>query len=232
LIIVIRRLTTMSEKKSSTWSKIVKKVGGQFVVGLVLVVSLGLTAWILVWIFNAIDNILGPYIEKLWGHYYPGIGFGVIVVLIYLVGLIASNFIGRRLIRFGESLLARVPVVRPLYNGIKQVLESFSSPGTTGFMEVVLVEYPRKGMMAIAFITNEMTDSSGQKLINVFIPTSPTPWTGFLQIVKEEEITRTRLSVDDAVKMVVSVGRTIPDRAGEKLSAGGPRDKGASEVSE
>ncbi len=87
-------------------------------------------------------------------------------------------------------------------------------------------------MMAIAFITNEMTDSSGQKLINVFIPTSPTPWTGFLQIVKEEEITRTRLSVDDAVKMVVSVGRTIPDRAGEKLSAGGPRDKGASEVSE
>jgi len=222
----------MSEKKSSPRGKILRKLRGQFIMGLVLVVPLGLTAWILVWIFNAIDNILGPYIEKLWGHYYPGIGFGVMVVLIYLIGLLAGNFLGRRLIRFGESLLARVPVVRPLYNGIKQVLESFSSPGKTGFMQVVLIEYPRKGIKAIGFITNELTDSSGQKLINVFIPTSPNPTTGFLQIVKEEEITRTRLSVDDAIKMVVSVGRTIPDRAGEKLSAGGPRDKGASEVSE
>ena len=222
----------MSEKKSSPRGKILRKLRGQFIMGLVLVVPLGLTAWILVWIFNAIDNILGPYIEKLWGHYYPGIGFGVMVVLIYLIGLLAGNFFGRRLIRFGESLLGRVPVVRPLYNGIKQVLESFSSPGKTGFMQVVLIEYPRKGIKAIGFITNELTDSSGQKLINVFIPTSPNPTTGFLQIVKEEEITRTRLSVDDAIKMVVSVGRTIPDRAGEKLSAGGPRDKGASEVSE
>jgi uncharacterized membrane protein len=222
----------MSEKKSSPRGKILRKLRGQFIMGLVLVVPLGLTAWILVWIFNAIDNILGPYIEKLWGHYYTGIGFGVMVVLIYLIGLLAGNFLGRRLIRFGESLLGRVPVVRPLYNGIKQVLESFSSPGKTGFMQVVLVEYPRKGIKAIGFITNELTDSSGQKLINVFIPTSPNPTTGFLQIVKEEEITRTRLSVDDAIKMVVSAGRTTPERVGEKLSAGGPRDKGASEVSE
>jgi uncharacterized membrane protein len=222
----------MSEKKSSTRSKILKKLRGQFIMGLVLVVPLGLTAWILVWIFNAIDNILGPYISKLWGHYYPGIGFGVMVVLIYLVGLIASNFIGRRVIRFGESLLGRVPVVRPLYSGIKQVLESFSSPSKTGFMQVVLIEYPRKGIKAIGFITNEMTDSSGQKLINVFIPTAPNPTTGFLQIVKEEEITRTRLSVDDAIKMVVSAGRTIPERAGEKLSAGDSGSKDVSEVSE
>jgi uncharacterized membrane protein len=222
----------MSEKKSSPRGKILRKLRGQFIMGLVLVVPLGLTAWILVWIFNAIDNILGPYIEKLWGHYYTGIGFGVMVVLIYLIGLLAGNFLGRRLIRFGESLLGRVPVVRPLYNGIKQVLESFSSPGKTGFMQVVLVEYPRKGIKAIGFITNELTDSSGQKLINVFIPTSPNPTTGFLQIVKEEEITRTRLSVDDAIKMVVSAGRTIPERAGEKLSAGDSGSKDVSEVSE
>jgi uncharacterized membrane protein len=232
LIIVIRRLTAMSEKKSSTGSKILKKLRGQFIMGLVLVVPLGLTAWILVWIFNAIDNILGPYIEKLFGFYYPGIGFGVMVVLIYLIGLLAGNFFGQRLIRFGESLLGRVPLVRPLYNGIKQVLESFSAPDKTGFMQVVLVEYPRKGLKAIGFITNELTDSSGQKLINVFVPTSPNPTTGFLQIVKEEEIMRTRLSVDDAIKMVVSVGRTTPARAGEKLSAGDSGGNAASKVSE
>jgi uncharacterized membrane protein len=220
----------MSEKKSSIGSKILKKLRGQFVMGLVLVVPLGVTAWILVWIFNGIDNILGQYIEKLWGHYYTGIGFGVMVVLIYLVGLIAGNFIGRRIIRFGESLLGRVPVVRPLYTGIKQILESFSSPGTTGFMQVVLVEYPRKGIKAIGFITNEMTDSSGQKLINVFIPTAPNPTTGFLQIVKEEEIMRTRLSVDDAIKMVVSAGRTTPQGVGEKLSAGASGGNAVSKV--
>ena len=226
----------MSEKKSSTWSRIVKKISGQFIMGLVLVVSLGLTIWILVWIFNAIDGILQPVIRLIWtdpvlviwGHPVPGIGFGVTVVLIFLVGLIASNFIGRRVIRFGESLLARVPVVRPLYGGIKQVLESFSSPGTSGFMQVVLVEYPRKGIRAIGFVTNELTDSSGQKLVSVFIPTAPNPTTGFLQIVKEEEITRTRLLVDDAIKMVVSVGRTMPDRAGEKLSTGDPGGTDAS----
>jgi uncharacterized membrane protein len=222
----------MSEKKSSTWSKIVKKVGGQFVMGLILVVPLGLTVWILWWIFSGIDNILGQYIEKLWGHYYTGIGFGVMVILIYLIGLLAGNFIGRRLIRFGESLLGRVPVVRPLYNGIKQVLESFSSPSKTGFMQVVLVEYPRKGIKAIGFITNELVDSSGQKLINVFVPTAPNPTTGFLQIMKEEEITRTGLSVDDAIKMVVSAGRTVPERAGEKLSVSDPGGRTASKVSD
>lgn len=210
----------MSAKKSSIGRRILKGLRRQFVMGLVLVVPLGLTAWILVWIFNSIDNILGPYIEKLLGFYYPGIGFGVMVVLIYLIGLLAGNFVGRRLIHFGESLLARVPVVRPLYSGIKQILESFSSPGTTGFMQVVLVEYPRKGIKAIGFITNELTDSSGQKLVNVFIPTAPNPTTGFLQIMKEEEIARTKLSVDDAIKMVVSAGRTTPERAGDKLSAG------------
>jgi uncharacterized membrane protein len=227
-----KEAAAMSEKKSSTGSKILKKLRGQFIMGLVLVVPLGVTAWILVWIFHGIDNILGQYIEKLWGHYYTGIGFGVMVVLVYLIGLLASNFAGRRLIRFGESLLARVPVVRPLYNGMKQILESFSSPGKTGFMQVVLVEYPRKGIKAIGFVTNELTDSSGQKLINVFIPTSPNPTTGFLQIVREEEITRTRLSVDDAIKMVVSVGRTTPERAGEKLSAGASGGNAASGVAE
>jgi uncharacterized membrane protein len=212
----------MSEKKGSIWNKIVKKIGTQFVMGLVLVVPLALTIWILAWVFNSIDNILEPYIQEIWGHYYTGIGFGVMVILIYLIGLLAGNFLGRRLIHFGESLLAKVPVVRPLYAGIKQILESFSSPSTTGFMQVVLVEYPRKGIKAIGFITNELIDSSGQKLINVFVPTAPNPTTGFLQIMKEEEITRTRLSVDDAIKMVVSAGRATPERVGEKLSAGDP----------
>jgi uncharacterized membrane protein len=186
--------------------------------GIVLVVPLGITIWILYWIFYNIDSILHPLIEFIWGHPIPGIGFGATIILIYLVGLIASNFIGRRLIRFGESMLAKVPVVRPLYQGIKQILESFSSPNQTGFMQVVLVEFPHKGMKSIGFVTNEFSDKSGEKTYNVFIPTAPNPTTGFLEIIKESELIPTRLSVDDAVKMVVSAGRIIPEKIGDRLS--------------
>jgi uncharacterized membrane protein len=124
--------------------------------------------------------------------------------------LIARNVVGKRILRYGNSLLNRVPVFRWLYNGIKQVMESFSAPNKTGFMQVVLVEFPRKGIRAIGFVTNEITDEAGEKLLSVLIPTSPNPTTGFLQIVREEDIIRTKLSVDDAVKMVVSAGRMTP----------------------
>jgi uncharacterized membrane protein len=89
-------------------------------------------------------------------------------------------------------------------------VESFSAPDKTGFMQVVLVEFPRKGIRAIGFITNEITDETGEKLLSVLIPTAPNPTTGFLQIVREEDIIRTKLSVDEAVKMVVSAGRMTP----------------------
>ena len=142
------------------------------------------------------------------------------MVLIYLVGVIASNVIGRRLIGYGETALGRVPLARYLYNGIRQILQSFSAPGDTGFMQVVLAEFPRKGTRTIAFITNEVSAESGRKLLNVFIPTAPNPTSGFLQILREEEIIRTDISVDAALKMVVSGGRMSPPEVGDKLFVG------------
>ena len=135
--------------------------------------------------------------------------------------MIASNIIGRRVIHYGESLLVKVPVVRQLYAGIKQILEGFSKPGKTGFMQVVLVEFPKEGMRAIGFITNESYDKSGERLLNVFIPTSPNPTSGFLEIVTEDKIIRTNISVDDALKMVVSAGRVSLEEISDKLS---PKD--------
>ena len=207
----------MTDSQKTLWQRILRKLRTQFLMGIVLVVPLGITIWILYWIFYKIDSILHPLIELVWGHPIPGIGFGITIILIYLVGLIASNLVGRRLIRFGESMLARVPVVRPLYQGIKQILESFSSPNQTGFMQVVLVEVPPKGMKTIGFVTNKFSDKSGEKLYCVFIPTAPNPTTGFLEIVKESELTLTKLSVDDAVKMVVSAGRIVPEIIGDRL---------------
>jgi len=195
-----------------------KKLRTQFATGILVVVPIGVTILILVWIFVTLDNVLQPIIRSIWGRTFPGVGFGATIVLIYLAGVIASNIVGTRLIHYGESLLARVPVVRQLYAGIKQILEGFSKPGKTGFMQVVLVEFPKEGMRAIGFITNESYDKSGERLLNVFIPTSPNPTSGFLEIVKEDKIIRTNISVDDALKMVVSAGRVSLQEVSDKLS--------------
>lgn len=209
----------MEDKQKVSWGWLGKKLRKQFLTGILLVVPIGATTLILVWIFVTIDNILQPAISSIWGRTVPGVGFGVTIVLIYLVGLIASNFLGKKLVYYGESVLARVPVASWLYINIKQILESFSAPGKTGFMQVVLVEFPRKGIRTIGFITNESSAKTGEKLLYIFIPTAPNPTSGYLQIAREEEVIRTDISVDDALKMVISAGRVVPGEISDKLSA-------------
>lgn len=208
----------MKNRQRRFWSWLGRKLRRQFLAGIIVVLPIGATILILAWIFVNVDNILQPVIGRILGRTIPGVGFGITVVLIYLTGVFASNFVGRRLIRYGESLLAKVPVVRPLYSGIKQILESFSTPGTTGVMQVVLIEFPRKGIRTIGFVTNELSGEPGKKLLSIFIPTSPNPTSGFLEIVNEGEIIRTDISVDDALKMIVSAGRVTPKEVAEKLS--------------
>ena len=194
-----------------------KKLRAHFVAGILVLVPVGATVLILVWLFNSIDSILQPAINYIFGRNIPGVGFATTIVLIFLVGAIARNIIGRRIIRYGESLLARVPVFRLFYSGIRQILESFATPDKAGFMQVVLAQFPKDGMWTIGFITNELVQPDGEKLINVFIPTSPTPWSGFFQMLKEREIIRTAISVEDAIKMVVSCGRMVSEEVRKEL---------------
>jgi uncharacterized membrane protein len=206
----------MDEKKvhKERWGK---KLSGQFMTGLLVIIPLGASVLILVWLFTSIDNILQPVIRAIWGHNITGVGFGVTVILIYVVGVIARNVVGKRIIRYGDSLLNRVPIFKQLYRGIRQIVDSFSDPDKTGFMQVVLVEFPQKGMRAIGFVTNEIIDKNGKKLLSVLIPTAPNPTSGFLEIVKEEDVIRTQIPVDAAVKMVVSAGRMMPDEVQTKI---------------
>ncbi len=189
------------------WRRILLKIRGQFVTGILVVVPLMATLLILKWLFDWVDELLQPFIRTFAGRPLYGLGFAMTLVLIYAAGLITSYFGGQRLLRGVEAVIARVPLVRPMYNGIKQILESFAAPRETGFMQVVLVEFPRKGMRTLGFLTNEQFDASGQRLLNVFIPTSPNPTSGYLMIVREEDLLRTNIPVDDALKMIVSAGR-------------------------
>jgi uncharacterized membrane protein len=207
----------MEVKKAAkvSWGKTLR---AQFVAGLIVVVPVAASVLILIWVFDGIDDILQPVIRAIAGHDIRGVGFGVAIVLIFLTGVVARNFIGKRLVRFGNSMMMRVPVFRNLYNSIRQILETVATPDKASFMHVVLVEFPRREMWTIGFVTKETITDSGEKLINVLIPTSPTPWSGFFQVLKEKDVIRTKISVEDAVKIIISGGMTMPENFLKSLS--------------
>ncbi len=198
-----------------------------FLAGILVVVPVGAAVAVLAWVFTSIDNILQPIIEGRLGYPIPGLGFGIAIVLIYLIGIVAENIIGGRLIRFGESLLTRVPLFRQIYTGAKQVVEGLSGTGVTkaAFREVVFVEFPREGMQTIAFITSEIIEKSGNKLFTIYVPTAPLPTSGYLVIVTEDKLIRTDIPVDEAMKMVISSGMILPTGIDIEEISKGPQPK-------
>lgn len=186
---------------------VIKHLRNKLLLGLLVIVPLIATTWLLILGFNGVDDILQPVIISIWGETFPGIGVGIVVLLAYIAGILASSIFGRKILAFGENLLERIPVFKYIYRGIRQIMTSFSEPRSTGFMQVVFVEYPRKGIHSIGFITNVLHTKTEEKFYTVFIPTSPNPTSGFMEIVKEEELTRTDISVEEALRVVVSAGR-------------------------
>jgi uncharacterized membrane protein len=203
-----------------------------FLAGILVVVPIGVVVLVLIWFFTSIDSILQPLIKAIFGREITGVGFAFTLVLIYLVGIVAENYIGRRLIRFGESTLERVPLLKQLYSGSKNVIAGLSGTGLNkaAFREVVLVEFPREGMQTVAFVTNEIKDEAGKTLLNIFIPTAPVPTSGYFEIVSEDRVVRTKIGVDEAMQMVISSGMISPteiDTKGtppEEATKGGPAE--------
>jgi uncharacterized membrane protein len=209
----------MEQSKRKFSSRVGKKLRTQFGAGILVIVPIIITIMILVWLFGYIDNIAQPVANSLLGRTIPGLGFALTVVIIYLTGVVATSVIGKRLIRYIESLLARVPLFRYLYTSIKQIMVSFTTSSETKFLQVVLVEFPKKGMRVLGFVTSESPIESGEKLLTVFIPTSPNPTSGYLEIVRENDIIRTNISIDDALKMVLSAGKVSLKEVTDRLGA-------------
>ena len=198
----------------SVWRKIIRVMRNHFIAGVLVVVPIGASIAILAWLFVNIDNILQPVIQLIFGRRIVGVGFGITIVVIYIIGVVASNIVGRRIIRYGESLVSRIPLFRQIYRAFKQVVDSLSGYNVkrASFREVVIVEFPREGMKALAFITNEVTDQNGQTLYSIFVPTTPIPTSGYYILVAEDMITRTTLTVDEAMKMIMSSGIVSPTK--------------------
>ena len=190
-----------------------KRLRRWFLSGLVVVVPLVVTWLVLKFLFQSIDGILGPALVALHGKPLPGLGILATLVLIMVAGWIATGVAGGRAIRLWEGVLARIPLIRMVYGAAKQVLESVSREGGPSFQQVGLLEYPRPGVYVICFIANNVAikfhDHAEQRIV-AFVPTTPTPFTGNVVLVKREDVILLDLSVEDAVKMVVSGGIVVP----------------------
>jgi uncharacterized membrane protein len=204
----------MKKKDETTGHRLLRVFRKNFLAGILIVVPLAIAVWLLWWLFSTVDNLLQPVINAIFDRDIPGLGLAIFLVLTYIIGVIASNYIGKKAINFAESMLTKVPVFRQIYIGAKQVVEGLSGAGMNkaAFREVVFVEFPRDGMTTLAFITNEVTDKSGKKLYAIYIPTAPVPSSGYFEMVTEDKITHTDIAVDEGIKMVISSGMILPDK--------------------
>ncbi|MDB2684157.1 DUF502 domain-containing protein [Alphaproteobacteria bacterium] len=148
-------------------------------------------------------------------HQIPGLGLIISIIVITFIGAITPGFIGRTLLKVGERVLDNTPIVRSIYGAIKQIMETVMSTNSESFREVVLVEYPRKGIWVIGFVTGEtkgeVQSLNKETLINVFIPTTPNPTSGFLLFLPKKDLIYMKMKVEDAVKMVISGGIVTPE---------------------
>jgi uncharacterized membrane protein len=209
----------MAKEKEGFVHWLLRNLRKNFLAGFLVVIPLVVVIFIVTWLFIKIDDVLQPIITNIVTHFNPdyhaitGLGFVAAILIIYIVGVITSNYIGKKVVNFSENLINRLPIFKQLYNSAKQVVEGLLGAGINkaAFREVVFVEFPRKGMFAPAFVTNEIKSASGEKLYGVYIPTAPVPTSGYFEIVAESEIIHTDLKIDDCIKMVVSGGMIIPE---------------------
>jgi len=186
-----------------------------FLSGLLVVVPLVVTYLVLRFLFETVDGILGPWLMNSKGERIPGLGILVTFIIVMGMGMVAAGVLGSRLVKWWERLMARLPIVRMVYGGARQVVESVSREEGTSFQEVGLVEYPRPGMYSLGFVANRMPIVRGdvsEDRIAVFIPSTPTPFTGSFVLVKPADFILLDLSVEAALKLVVSGGIVAPER--------------------
>lgn len=178
--------------------------------GLLVLVPLVVTGAVLSFLFRTLDGWVRPIEESLLGRYLPGSGLVLTLLVVWLTGLLSTNFAGRKLLELFDRLLENLPVVKTVYTASKQLVEAVSPGGRRAFRRVVLVEFPRKGSYALAFVTGEGVAPLSSGHATVYVPTAINPTSGFVLVVPEGDLQETGLSVEDGLKVVVSGGVVSP----------------------
>ena len=201
-----------------------------FFTGLAVVLPALLSIGVVVWLFGTVSNFTDAllfFLPKDWTHERGGEGpmlwhwsllaLVLTIGLITLIGRFARHYLGKKLIQLADEVLLRVPLLNKIYGALKQINEAFTSSKTSSFKQVVLVEFPRAGVYSVGFITGsqhgEVQDKTREKVVGVFVPTTPNPTTGFIVLVPEKDVTKLDMSVADGIKFIMSLGSVAPDYA-------------------
>jgi uncharacterized membrane protein len=199
-----------------------------FITGLLSWIPLGITLLVLNWLISTMDQSLDllparlrP--EALWGVHIPGFGTVLTVVVVFVTGLLAANFLGQRLVRFWEGVLARIPVVKSIYYGVKQVSDTILADTGHAFRKVLLVQYPRVGSWTIAFQTGrpggDVVNHLRGEYVSVYVPTTPNPTSGFFLMMPRADVVELEMTVDEALKYIISMGVVSPTNADDTSAA-------------
>ncbi len=197
-------------------SQIVSEIKKSFVAGLLLALPLIITILILRFLFGIVTGLFSPVLL----HFFPVIpiwlktliSIAILIVLVCGLGVLTSHFVGRWFWNRFEHVLMQIPLMRSIYSASREVVGVFHSPNRTNFKEVVMVEFPRAGMKSLGFVTGTVIDDKGNDCLKVFIPTTPNPTTGFLEIVEKSQVVRCNMSVEDGIRMIMSGGILGPEK--------------------
>ncbi|MFW6238007.1 MAG: DUF502 domain-containing protein [Halanaerobiales bacterium] len=192
----------------------IKKLRNLFLTGILVLLPLVVSVFILWYLFELIEYWASPLVEVFFGRELPGVGLALTVLVIFLAGLFATNFLGKKLIHRGEILLLKIPLFRSIYVSVKQLLEGMFTRNTKSFEKAVLFEYPRRGVYQIGFVTREeapfFSEYFDEKMYKIFLPTTPNPTSGMFVLVPAEEIILLDVSIEEALKLVISAGIITP----------------------
>lgn len=205
----------MSKTKS-----ILIRIKDYLLAGLLILAPIVITVYVLIWSFNLLDGILGPFIYRMIGRRLPGIGLIAGLLITLIAGFITRGWLARRIMKWAESMVAKLPLIRPLYMTAKQLTDAMLSGSDKNlFKKVVLLEYPREGIWSVGFVTSEdvgeigqeIRKKTGKQMASVFVVSAPNPTTGWLALVPQEEMVDLDISVEQALRLVVSGGYIRPE---------------------
>ncbi len=215
-----------------------RRIRNIFITGLLITLPIAFTIFILNFLFKTLDNWLSPMITKLliwarvpeWAgipipdpekYRIPGLGVIMTIIFIFLIGVLTRSFLGSKLVQLGEMIVDRIPFVRNIYTGVKQIVTTIANADTKAFRKVVILEFPRKGLYSMGFITTENRGEvqalTEENVVNVFVPTTPNPTSGFLIFAPQNEVTELSMTVEEGIKFIISCGIVTPKYQQEKL---------------
>jgi uncharacterized membrane protein len=223
----LQRLSAAGEEPHS--SHIIARLRGYFLTGLIVVGPVAITIYVFLWFINLIDGWVKPLLPEAYlpDNYLPfpvpGVGLIVGIITLIFVGALTANLFGRTIVSYGEMMLDRMPVVRGVYRLLKQIFQTVFSKSGTSFKRVGLIEFPRRGLYTLVFISSDPPAEvkekvgNGESWMTVFLPNAPNPTTGFVIFIPASDVTMLDMAIEDGVKMVVSAGLVSPNQAREDL---------------